>query len=80
MRLQLADLASLLAEQGLALQVEDAVAEFIARQGFEPEYEHARCAGAGRQLENPLPRNCWRIASEVFRAFASIWRMARPAP
>ena len=54
-RLQLADLASLLAEQGLALQVEDAVAEFIARQGFEPEYGARPLRRVlRRQLENPL--------------------------
>ena len=54
-RLQLADLASLLAEQGLKLQVEDSVAEALAREGYEPEYGARPLRRVlRRQLENPL--------------------------
>ena len=54
-RLQLADLASLLAEQGLQLHIEDAVAELLARQGYEPEYGARPLRRVlRRQLENPL--------------------------
>jgi ATP-dependent Clp protease ATP-binding subunit ClpA len=54
-RLQLADLAALLAEQGLKLMVEDAVAEALAQQGFEPEYGARPLRRVlRRQLENPL--------------------------
>ncbi|AII48231.1 ATPase AAA [Synechococcus sp. KORDI-52] len=54
-QLQLKDLAALLAEQGLALQVDDAVAETMARQGHEPEYGARPLRRVlRRQLENPL--------------------------
>ena len=54
-QLQLKDLAALLAEQGLALQVDDAVAEAMARQGHEPEYGARPLRRVlRRQLENPL--------------------------
>ena len=54
-RLQLADLAALLAEQGLALQVDDDVVDRLARQGYEPEYGARPLRRVlRRQLENPL--------------------------
>ena len=54
-QLQLQDLATLLAEQGLALLVDDAVAEAMARQGYEPEYGARPLRRVlRRQLENPL--------------------------
>ena len=54
-QLQLKDPAALLAEPGLALQVEDAVAEAMARQGHEPEYGARPLRRVlRRQLENPL--------------------------
>ena len=54
-QLQLKDLAALLAEQGLALRVDDAVAEAMARQGYEPEYGARPLRRVlRRQLENPL--------------------------
>ena len=54
-QLQLQDLAALLAEQGLALLVDDAVAEAMARQGYEPEYGARPLRRVlRRQLENPL--------------------------
>ncbi|MCB4389127.1 ATP-dependent Clp protease ATP-binding subunit [Synechococcus sp. MU1617] len=54
-QLQLKDLAALLAEQGLALLVDEAVAEAMARQGHEPEYGARPLRRVlRRQLENPL--------------------------
>ena len=54
-QLQLKDLAALLAEQGLVLHVDDAVAEAMARQGHEPEYGARPLRRVlRRQLENPL--------------------------
>ena len=54
-RLQLADLSTLLAEQGLSLVVDDSVAEALARQGYEPEYGARPLQRVvRRQLENPL--------------------------
>ncbi len=54
-QLQLKDLAALLAEQGLALLVDDAVAEAMARLGHEPEYGARPLRRVlRRQLENPL--------------------------
>ena len=54
-RLQLADLSVLLQEQGLRLQVEDAVAEAIAHRGHEPEYGARPLRRVlRRELENPL--------------------------
>ena len=54
-RLQLADLSTLLAEQGLQLQVDDDVADALARQGYEPEYGARPLRRVlRRQLENPL--------------------------
>ena len=54
-QLQLKDLASLLREQGLALQVDDAVAEAIAHRGHEPEYGARPLRRVlRRELENPL--------------------------
>ena len=54
-RLQLTDLAALLQEQGLALQVDDAVAEAIAHRGHEPEYGARPLRRVlRRELENPL--------------------------
>ncbi len=54
-RLQLAELAGLLAEQGLALQVEEPVVQALARQGYEPEYGARPLRRVlRRRIENPL--------------------------
>ncbi|APD47906.1 AAA family ATPase [Synechococcus sp. CS-602] len=54
-RLQLAELASLLAEQQLELQVEEAVVDRLAAQGYEPEYGARPLRRVlRRQIENPL--------------------------
>ena len=54
-RLQLADLAALLREQGLALQVDDPVVGWLARLGHEPEYGARPLRRLlRRRIENPL--------------------------
>jgi ATP-dependent Clp protease ATP-binding subunit ClpA len=54
-RLQLADLAHLLAEQGLELRVDDAVAHELATLGYEPEYGARPLRRVlRRRIENPL--------------------------
>ncbi len=53
--LQLQELTSLLAEQGLSLTIEDGVADALARQGYEPEYGARPLRRVlRRQVENPL--------------------------
>ncbi|MEY4430527.1 MAG: hypothetical protein RLZZ533_463 [Cyanobacteriota bacterium] len=53
--LQLADLAALLREQGLELQVDAAVATWLARQGHQPEYGARPLRRLlRRSIENPL--------------------------
>jgi ATP-dependent Clp protease ATP-binding subunit ClpA len=54
-RLQLAELAGLLAEQGLALEVQEPVVQALAQQGYEPEYGARPLRRVlRRRLENPL--------------------------
>jgi ATP-dependent Clp protease ATP-binding subunit ClpB len=54
-RLQLADLSSLLREQGLDLQVDDAVIDGLVTLGYEPEYGARPLRRVlRRRLENPL--------------------------
>jgi ATP-dependent Clp protease ATP-binding subunit ClpB len=54
-RLQLAELAGLLAEQGLALTVQEPVVQALAQQGYEPEYGARPLRRVlRRRLENPL--------------------------
>jgi ATP-dependent Clp protease ATP-binding subunit ClpA len=54
-RLQLAELAALLQEQQLVLQVDEAVVARLARQGYEPEYGARPLRRLlRRSLENPL--------------------------
>ena len=53
--LQLAELATLLREQGLALQVDDPVVPWLAQQGYEPEYGARPLRRLlRRSIENPL--------------------------
>ena len=53
--MQLADLARLLAEQGLELRVDDAVAHELATLGYEPEYGARPLRRVlRRRIENPL--------------------------
>jgi len=54
-RLQLAELAALLAEQQLVLEVDDAVVQALAEQGYEPEYGARPLRRVLRRaVENPL--------------------------
>ncbi|MEX1316696.1 MAG: AAA family ATPase [Synechococcaceae cyanobacterium] len=54
-RLQLAELGALLAEQGLELVVEEPVVQALAEQGYEPEYGARPLRRVlRRRLENPL--------------------------
>ncbi len=54
-RLQLADLTRLLAEQGLELRIDDEVAHDLATLGFEPEYGARPLRRVlRRHVENPL--------------------------
>ena len=54
-RLQLADLSTLMAEQGLELQVDAAVVRALAELGHEPEYGARPLRRVlRRHLENPL--------------------------
>ncbi|MBV2352427.1 AAA family ATPase [Synechococcus sp. HK05] len=53
--LQLAELAALLREQGLELQVEEPVVPWLAQQGYEPEYGARPLRRLlRRRIENPL--------------------------
>jgi len=54
-RLQLAELAALLREQGLALEVDEPVLGWLARLGYEPEYGARPLRRLlRRRIENPL--------------------------
>ncbi len=54
-RLQLAELAALLREQQLELEVDEAVVEALAQQGYEPEYGARPLRRVlRRRIENPL--------------------------
>jgi ATP-dependent Clp protease ATP-binding subunit ClpA len=54
-RLQLAELAQLLRDQGLELQVDEAVVARLAEMGYEPEYGARPLRRVlRRQIENPL--------------------------
>jgi ATP-dependent Clp protease ATP-binding subunit ClpA len=54
-RLQLAELSGLLAEQQLVLEVDEAVVQSLVEQGYEPEYGARPLRRVvRRQIENPL--------------------------
>ncbi len=54
-RLHLADLINLLAEQGLALKIDDTTVQELALKGYEPEYGARPLRRVlRRQIENPL--------------------------
>ncbi len=54
-RLQLAELGGLLAEQHLALEVDESVVQSLVEQGYEPEYGARPLRRVvRRQIENPL--------------------------
>jgi ATP-dependent Clp protease ATP-binding subunit ClpA len=74
-RLQLAELSSLLAEQRLELRVDEAVVDRLATQGYEPEYGARPLRRLlRRQIENPL-------ATELLEDhFAGAWGVAVSLP
>jgi ATP-dependent Clp protease ATP-binding subunit ClpA len=64
-RLQLAELAGLLREQQLALEVDEQVVALLARQGYEPEYGARPLRRVlRRRIENPLATE---LLAEHFR-------------
>jgi ATP-dependent Clp protease ATP-binding subunit ClpA len=66
-QLQLAELAALLLEQQLVLQVDEAVVGRLARQGYEPEYGARPLRRLlRRSLENPLATE---LLEERYRGF-----------
>ncbi|MFM8277311.1 MAG: ATP-dependent Clp protease ATP-binding subunit [Cyanobium sp.] len=73
-RLQLAELAALLAEQQLQLRLDDAAVEMLVDQGYEPEYGARPLRRVlRRRIENPLAaellaerfQGAWGVAIEV---------------
>ena len=73
-RLQLAELADLLAEQQLRLQLDDAAVELLVEQGYEPEYGARPLRRVlRRRIENPLAtelladrfQGAWGVAIEA---------------
>ena len=76
-RLQLAELADLLREQQLSLQVEEEVVEALAVQGYEPEYGARPLRRVlRRRIENPLAT---ALLEERFRGASGV-RVERAAP
>ncbi len=69
-RLQLADLASLLAEQELELRVDDQVVVSLAAEGYQPEYGARPLRRVlRRRLENPLATE---LLEERFKGFCAL--------
>ena len=69
-RLQLAELAGLLREQQLALQVEEEVVAALAEQGYEPEYGARPLRRVlRRRIENPLAT---ALLEERFRGASGV--------
>ena len=68
--LQLAELAALLAEQGLRLEVAEPVVAALAEQGYEPEYGARPLRRVlRRRIENPLATE---LLAEQFSAAAGV--------
>jgi ATP-dependent Clp protease ATP-binding subunit ClpA len=69
-RLQLAELASLLREQQLELEVEEAAVALLAEQGYEPEYGARPLRRVlRRRIENPLATY---LLEDRFRGFSGV--------
>ena len=69
-RLQLAELASLLREQQLELEVEEAAVALLAEQGYEPEYGARPLRRVlRRRIENPLATH---LLEDRFRGFSGV--------
>ena len=77
-RLQLADLATLLREQGLTLKVDDAVIEALVSLGYEPEYgARPLRRELRRRLENPLATE---LLEERFNGAQAVQVLAGSSP
>ena len=77
-RLQLADLATLLREQGLTLQVDDAVIDALVSLGYEPEYGARPLRRVlRRRLENPLATE---LLEERFNGAHAVQVLAGTSP
>lgn len=77
-RLQLNDLAGLLAEQGLEMRIDDDAVEALAAQGYEPEYGARPLRRVlRRRLENPLAT---QLLEERFGGVRAIRVQAGGAP
>jgi len=77
-RLQLADLATLLREQGLTLQVDDAVIDALVSLGYEPEYGARPLRRVlRRRLENPLATE---LLEERFNGAQAVQVLAGASP
>ena len=77
-RLQLADLATLLKEQGLTLQVDDAVIDALVSLGYEPEYGARPLRRVlRRRLENPLATE---LLEERFNGAHAVQVLAGTSP
>ena len=78
-RLQLADLSTLLCEQGLELRVEDSVIEALVTQGHEPEYGARPLRRVlRRRLENPGHRAAGGTLQRC--ASVQVWRAPPATP
>ncbi len=76
-QLQLAELASLLQEQQLQLQVDEEVVELLAEQGYEPEYGARPLRRVlRRRIENPLATE---LLEEHFSGAWGVRVQARPS-
>jgi ATP-dependent Clp protease ATP-binding subunit ClpA len=77
-RLQLAELAALLREQHLELQVEEAAVAALAEQGYEPEYGARPLRRVlRRRIENPLATE---LLEDHFSGARGVRIEARPGP
>jgi len=76
-RLQLAELASLLREQQLELEVEEAAVALLAKQGYEPEYGARPLRRVlRRRIENPLATH---LLEDRFRGCSGVRVVVAPA-
>ena len=66
-RLQLADLAALLAEQELPLQVDEAVIQWLATESYDRNTGPGPAETAAPALGNPWPPSCSKSATKALR-------------
>lgn len=74
-RLQLRELQALLQEQGLELQVQEAVVAWLARESYDPEYGARPCGGCcGANWRTLWQRRCWRKSSALPAPYWWKWK------